>query len=46
MYKTSKQQQRRQYKEYLKSDRWKLKRKEAFDFYGKTCKKCGSVKKI
>lgn len=33
----------KKYQVYLESDHWKKKRKEAFDFYGRFCEKCGKL---
>ena len=35
-----------EYNEYIKSDEWKLKTKEAFELYGRNCKRCYSNKNL
>ena len=35
-----------EYKEYLKSDKWKAKRESLFLHRGKRCERCGSVENI
>lgn len=34
------------YKEYILSDKWKLKKQEVFKLRGKECEQCGSIHKI
>lgn len=39
-------ERRKWYREYIKSDHWKMKRELAILFYGECCSSCNSVKKI
>ena len=45
-HRISKREFRRNYTEYLKSEEWARKREEAFNFHGRSCKKCGKTKKL
>lgn len=35
-----------EYNDYIKSDEWKLKTKEAFKLFGRNCKRCNSEKNL
>lgn len=37
---------RRTYQKYLRSSQWKQKRRQAFELFGKKCKKCGATNRL